>query len=84
MNYETATAFRRALESRLLAESNRTGTPLVRLRKLVVFDRFLARLVYAHPSRWLLKGGLALQLRLGAYAFDAPPSHLHLDAFKRR
>lgn len=68
MNYETATAFRRALESRLLAESNQTGTPLVRLRKLVVFDRFLARLVYAHPGRWLLKGGLALQLRLGAHA----------------
>lgn len=68
MNYKTATAFRRALESRLLAESTRTETPLVRLRKLVVFDRFLARLVYAHPGHWLLKGGLALQWRLGVYA----------------
>ena len=38
--------------------------PLVRLRKLVAFDRFLARLALAQPDAWILKGGLALQLRL--------------------
>lgn len=42
MTYQTAAAFRRALETRLVAESAQTGTPLVRLRKLVVFERFLA------------------------------------------
>lgn len=68
MTYTTAAAFRRALETRLVAESTRTGMPLVRLRKLVVFERFLARLTQAHPHDWLLKGGLALQLRMGEHA----------------
>lgn len=56
MTYQTAAAFRRALETRLVAESARTGIPLVRLRKLVVFERFLARLTQAQPGAWLLKG----------------------------
>jgi len=68
MTYQTAAAFRRALETRLVAESAKTGTPLVRLRKLVAFDRFLARLTRAYPHDWLLKGGLALQLRMGEHA----------------
>jgi hypothetical protein len=41
---------------------------LVRLRKMVVFDRFLARLIKDQPDAWVLKGGLALQLRLGDQA----------------
>jgi hypothetical protein len=41
---------------------------LVRLRKMVVFDRLLARLMQAQPDAWVLKGGLALQLRLGNQA----------------
>ena len=68
MTYTTAAAFRRALETRLVAQSAQTGAPLVRLRKLVVFDRFLARLTQAYPHDWLLKGGLALQLRMGEHA----------------
>jgi hypothetical protein len=39
---------------------------LTRLRKMVAFDRYLARLVKNQPGQWVLKGGLALQLRLGA------------------
>ncbi len=38
----------------------------MRLRKLVVFDRLIARLLVVAPDRWLLKGALALDLRLGA------------------
>jgi hypothetical protein len=68
MTYKSGAAFRRALEDRLLSESEQTRVPLVRLRKMVAFDRFLARLVQAHPGQWLLKGGLALQLRLGMRA----------------
>ncbi len=68
MTYQTAAAFRRALETRLVTESVKTGIPLVRLRKLIAFDRFLARLTQAYPQDWLLKGGLALQLRMGAHA----------------
>lgn len=68
MIYQTAVAFRSALETRLARESVRLAVPLVRLRKLVTFDRFLARLMQVHPDAWLLKGGLALQIRIGERA----------------
>ena len=67
-NYQSGAAFRRALEDRLASQSAKVRTPLVRLRKLVVFDRFLARLVQMEPETWLLKGGLVLQLRLSHHA----------------
>ncbi|MGB9606231.1 MAG: hypothetical protein ACPL88_10195 [Bryobacteraceae bacterium] len=44
-----------------------SGMPLARLRKMVAFERFLARLVAAQPDAWVLKGGLALQFRLMAH-----------------
>jgi hypothetical protein len=62
--YQSGAAFRRALEDRLRSRSLRTGIPLVRLRKMVAFDRFLARLIRHQPERWILKGGFAIQLRL--------------------
>ena len=65
MTYQTGGAFRRALEDRLRARSIQSGTPLVRLRKMVAFERFLARLQVDQPEAWILKGGLALQWRLG-------------------
>jgi hypothetical protein len=65
MIYQSGSAFRRALEQRLNAKTISTGIPLVRLRKTVAFDRFLARLISAQPESWALKGGLAMQLRLG-------------------
>ncbi len=37
----------------------------MRLRKLVVFDRLMARLLIVAPDRWILKGALALDYRLG-------------------
>ncbi len=64
MRYENGAAFRRALEERLRQQSISLGTPLARLRKLVAFERFLARLLSAQPDAWVLKGGFALQLRL--------------------
>lgn len=65
MKYATPSAFRAALEQRLLNISQQTNLPLVRLRKMVVFDRLLARLLVAAPRRWVLKGALALEFRLG-------------------
>lgn len=65
MTYSTGAGFRRALEDRLRLQSLQTGAPLVRLRKLVVFDRFLVRLTQNQPDAWVVKGGFALQLRLG-------------------
>lgn len=44
------------MEVRLLAQSKETGLSLVRLRKAVVFDRLLARLMVVAAGRWLLKG----------------------------
>lgn len=41
---------------------------IVRLRKLAVFDRLLARLNEAAQGRWVLKGALALDFRLGGRA----------------
>ena len=64
MRYRTAAAFRTALEQRLLAHSRMTGLGLARLRKLVAFERLLARLLATAPDRWILKGGLALDFRL--------------------
>lgn len=64
MKYEDAGAFRMALEQRLRNASD-AGASLVRLRKAVVFDRLLARLMVVAPNRWVLKGALALDFRLG-------------------
>jgi len=66
MKYATPGAFRTALERRLLTMAHEADLPIVRLRKLVVFERLLARLLVVAPDRWLLKGALALDLRLGA------------------
>ncbi len=65
MRYESGSAFRMALEARLRTESLDTNVPLARLRKTVAFDRLLARMMNADQGdRWLLKGGLALQVRM--------------------
>ena len=68
MKYRDAAAFRDALEQRLNNRSREVRTSLARLRKQVVFDRLLARLVQVAPGRWVLKGALALDFRLGRRA----------------
>src|SRR5579863_224063 len=66
MRYATAAAFRQALDDRLKTEAAETGVALQRLRKRVAFELFLRRLVVVAPDRWVLKGALALELRLQA------------------
>lgn len=66
MRYTTAGAFRAALETRLLARASESSVSIARLRKTVVFDRLLARLLVVAPGRWHLKGALALEFRLGS------------------
>jgi hypothetical protein len=68
VTYATATAFRQALEERLRRLSLDSNTSLSRLRKLVAFDRLLARMVTVNPDLWVLKGGYALEIRLGPHA----------------
>jgi len=65
MRYATADRFRTVLEDRLRARARAGRLSVARLRKEVVFDRLLARLLIVAPGRWILKGGLALDYRLG-------------------
>lgn len=53
--------FRDQLLERLRNESRRTGAPVQRLQQRIAFERFLARL--PADGSWVLKGGLALELR---------------------
>ena len=62
--YSTASAFRRALEDRLNAESKAKGIDLQRMRRQVAFDRLLVRLFSDGNPPWRLKGGYALELKL--------------------
>jgi hypothetical protein len=84
VRYATGGDFRRALERRLLTSSLQEHVPLARLRKFVAFDRLLARLLDAAPDAWVLKGGLALQLRLGQRARTTKDMESHMVAVDRR
>ncbi len=61
--YSTAAAFKQALEQRLRTASD-SGPDFSRRRQLVVFDRFLARVVLDFGDAVTLKGGLAVELQL--------------------
>lgn len=61
--YPSPLAFKQALEQRLRT-SARGGAEFARKRQLLVFDRFLARVVAILGDAVTLKGGLALELRL--------------------
>jgi hypothetical protein len=61
--YTSPLAFKQALEQRLRTAS-KSGADFVRRRQLLVFDRFLARVVTVLGDAVLLKGGLVLELRL--------------------
>jgi Nucleotidyl transferase AbiEii toxin, Type IV TA system len=66
--YRTPAALRAGLEAHLAAEARSRGIDPQRLRRQVAFERLLVRLTGAQPSAagdWVLKGGLALELRLG-------------------
>ncbi len=65
MRYSSPDAFRTGLEARLLNQSREAGLDLGRLRRRVVFERLLARLARSRVASWVLKGGMALEIRLG-------------------
>ena len=65
MKYTSGRAFRQVLGDRLKDIYHTENIPLVRLRKQVAFERFITRLLTIQPDNWILKGGLAMQLRLG-------------------
>jgi Nucleotidyl transferase AbiEii toxin, Type IV TA system len=61
--YASGPALCTALEERLRRMSREDGVELQRLRRLVAFDRFLARLFRAPNANLVLKGGYAMELR---------------------
>lgn len=65
MTYESPAALRQALETRLGSRSRESGIDLERLRRRAAFERLLVRLELGAPGRWIVKGGMALELRLG-------------------
>ena len=61
--YPSPEAFKQALEQRLRAAA-KSGAEFARRRQLLVFERFLARVVAVLGDAAMLKGGLVLELRL--------------------
>lgn len=77
--YQSPSAFRSALEDRLRSSAaTQDNQWLTRRRKFMVFDRLLARLLVISPNRWVLKGAVALDFRLG----DQARSTIDLDLFR--
>src|SRR5687767_12482825 len=68
MRYRNGTAFRQALNQRIGSEAGKSGLTRERLWRLIAFERLLARLRVVAPIAWILKGGFALDLRLGRRA----------------
>ncbi len=66
MRYETAGAFRQALEATLYREARGSGKPLAYLHKRVAPERFLVRIFPPAPTDapFVLKGAFALGLRV--------------------
>jgi hypothetical protein len=64
VTYGTPQALRTALEARIRNESAATGLSSDRLRRRVVFQRIATRLQRAEPGRWVIKGGMAMEVRL--------------------
>ncbi len=64
MAVTTPQGFRVSVDDRLRREAATAGRPLNRMRSLLVMERFLVRMVAVAPDAFVLKGGLALELRL--------------------
>lgn len=62
--YTTPRAFKAALDDRLRSQASGDGLELQRIRQLVVFERYLARLFAHLGDAVMLKGGMVLELRL--------------------
>jgi Nucleotidyl transferase AbiEii toxin, Type IV TA system len=68
MSCATPGALRAALEARLQSQEATSVADPDRRRRRAVFERLLVRLQHAMPGQWVLKGGMALEVRLGQRA----------------
>ncbi len=62
--YKSPGAFRQAIDARLVAQSIHATHSLDRLRQELVFNRFLVRLSSVFGDAMIVKGGIAMELRL--------------------
>lgn len=62
--YDSAEGFKQALEDRIRKAVVGVGADMARERQLIVFDRFLVRASKRFGQSVMLKGGLALEIRL--------------------
>jgi len=74
--YATPAAFRAAVEARLRERAQRLSAPVYIVRRQAALERLLVRLTTVARDRWALKGGLALETRLG----DRARVSIDLDA----
>jgi hypothetical protein len=78
--YATPAAFRAAVEAILRERARRLNAPAYVVRRQAALERLLVRLTRVAPDRWALKGGLALETRLGERArvsIDLDADHVH-------
>jgi hypothetical protein len=78
-DYATPAAFRAAVEAKLRDLARRLGVPAYILRRQAALERLMVRLARVAPDRWAVKGGLALETRLGERArvsLDLDADHL--------
>jgi len=78
--YATPADFRAAVEARLRERARRLSAPAYVVRRQAALERLLVRLTRVAPDRWALKGGLALETRLGDRArvsIDLDADHVH-------
>ena len=66
--YATPDGFRAAVEARLRAHAGQLAVATYIVRRQAALERLLVRLGGAAPNRWAIKGGLALDTRLGPRA----------------
>ncbi len=64
MKYGTPEGFKQALETRIRSHARTRMIGIARLRQILVFDRFLARVFGVLAESVIVKGGAVLELRL--------------------
>jgi len=77
--YGTPAAFRAAVEATLRQRARHLGVPAYIVRRQAGLERLTLRLMTVAPGRWALKGGFALETRLGERArvsVDMDADHL--------
>jgi hypothetical protein len=68
MKYKSASAFHMALVQRLSAQAEGSRVSVDRFRRRVLLESVLRRLDQTEPGQWVLKGGMALEVRLRDHA----------------